>query len=247
MLMIKNLCVKVKKKKILENFSLHVNSGEVHAIMGPNGSGKSTFVETLAGNKNFFVEKGEILFRKKNLLSLRTEERAGEGIFITFQNPIEIPGVNNKNFLKTSLNSIRKYRKQKLLDTLEFENLIQKKIVSLGISKDFLNRYFNVGFSGGEKKKNEILQMAILDPILSVLDEIDSGLDIDALKTVANSINHLQNAQKSLIIITHYPRILKYIRPNFVHILNKKKIVASEDFSIIKKIEEQGYEYFKGK
>lgn len=241
MLNIKNLHVSIENIKILCGIDLSIKPGEVHAIMGPNGSGKSTFSSVLAGHKNYIIKAEKIKFKNKNLTNMTPEDRAGEGMFIAFQYPIEIQGVTNHFFLKTALNSIRKYRKQKTLDSLSFKNFINNKIKDLKISKDFLSRFVNVGFSGGEKKINDILQMNVLEPDLCILDETDSGLDIDALKNVTRSINNFRNKNRSFIIITHYQRILNYIHPDFVHILSKGKIVKYGDFSLVKKLEEQGY------
>ncbi len=245
MLLINNLNVNIENKKILNNLNLTIKSGEVHAIMGPNGSGKSTLSATLAGKEQCQVTSGNITFKGKDVLSMTPEDRAGEGIFIAFQYPIEIPGVSNFSFLHTALNAVRKYRKKSILDQANFTNLIKKKINLLKIPMDFLYRSVNVGFSGGEKKRNDILQMIILEPELSVLDETDSGLDIDALKIITNNINILRNKHRSFIIITHYKRIMDYIKPDYVHIINQGKIIKSGDFLIVKQLEEQGYGWLK--
>ncbi|MGP1929471.1 MAG: Fe-S cluster assembly ATPase SufC [Arsenophonus sp. ER-BJ3-MAG3] len=241
MLSIKNLNVSIENTNILNGLNLDVKEGEIHAIMGPNGSGKSTLSATLAGRKEYKINRGEITFKNKNLLELSPEERAGEGVFLAFQYPVEIPGVSNQFFLQTSVNSIRKYRNQQPLDRFDFKDFIKDKIELLDMPKDLLIRSVNVGFSGGEKKRNDILQMATLEPKLCILDESDSGLDIDALKIVANGINSLRNAERAFIIITHYQRILDYILPDFVHVLYQGKIIKSGDFTLAKKLEVQGY------
>ncbi|QJC30087.1 Fe-S cluster assembly ATPase SufC [Enterobacteriaceae endosymbiont of Plateumaris sericea] len=241
MLKIKDLHVHINNKVILDKFNLTINSGEIHAIMGPNGSGKSTLSFILVGKKEYIISKGNIYFKKKNLLNMAPEIRAREGIFASFQYPPEIPGVTNNLFLYTSLNEIRKYNGLSVLDRFDFQDLIQKNIKILGIKEDFLQRFVNVGFSGGEKKINDILQMLILKPKLCILDEIDSGLDIDALKKVSNIINIMRSKNRSFIIITHYRRILDYVKPDYVHILYNNKIVKSSDFMLVKQLEDQGY------
>lgn len=241
MLSIKNLHVRVKNKEILSNLNLYIKPGTVHAIMGPNGSGKSTLSATLSGDKNYEVTNGSILFKGNNLLEMDPETRACEGIFIAFQYPIEIPGVSNQLFLQTALNAVRKYRKLNILDRFAFQDFIEDKMNLLKISKDLLLRSVNVDFSGGEKKRNDILQMAILEPELCVLDETDSGLDIDALNIVSNNINSLRDGNRSFIIITHYQRILNYIKPDFIHVLYQGKIIESGDFTLVKQLEEKGY------
>ena len=243
MLKINNLNVNVENKSILKEFSLKINSGEVHAIMGPNGSGKSTLSNILSGKKGYDVS-GEILFENKNLFELETEERAQKGIFLAFQYPLEIPGVNTNIFLKTSLNAIRKARGEKELDAIEFLKLIKEKAKLLKFDEEKLNRQLNVGFSGGEKKKNEILQMSMLSPKLSILDETDSGLDIDALKIVANGVNILRNKNNSFLIITHYQRLLDYIKPDFVHVLMNGKIIKSGGSELALELEKKGYKNF---
>ena len=241
MLKINNLKAKVGEKSILNDFSLDIKPGEVHAIMGPNGSGKSTLSNILSGKKGYDVS-GEIKFEGIDLFSLETEVRAHKGIFLAFQYPLEIPGVNTNIFLKTSLNAIRKARGEKELDALEFLKLVKQKSKELKFDEEKLNRQLNVGFSGGEKKKNEILQMSILNPKLSILDETDSGLDIDALKTVAQGVNALRKKNNSFLIITHYQRLLDYIKPDHVHVLMNGKITKSGGPELALELEKKGYE-----
>ena len=241
MLDINNLSASIEGKKILNNFDLKIKPGEVHAIMGPNGSGKSTLANILSGRKGYEIE-GKISYEGKNLLEISIEERAQKGIFLAFQYPTEIPGVNTNNFLKTSLNTIRKYRGLNELDSLEFLKLVKEKSKKLKIEEKILNRQLNVGFSGGEKKKNEILQMTILKPKLAILDETDSGLDIDALKIVSEGINSLRDKERSFLIITHYQRLLNYIKPDFVHVLVNGKIVKTGSDDLAKELEKNGYE-----
>ena len=240
MLSIKNLNINIKDKNILSGLNLKINSGEVHAIMGPNGSGKSTLANVLSGKKGYDIS-GEINFNGDDLNSLQIEERAQKGLFLAFQYPLEIPGVNTNNFLRTSLNSIRKARGEKELDTLEFLKLVKQKSSELRIDEKFLSRQLNVGFSGGEKKKNEILQMKILNPKLSILDETDSGLDIDALKIVAEGVNSSKSKKKAFLIITHYPRLLEFIKPDYVHVLSGGKIIKTGDITLSRELEKTGY------
>ena len=246
MLKISNLNANVENKSILKEFSLNINPGEVHAIMGPNGSGKSTLSNILSGKKGYEVS-GEILFENKNLFDLETEERAHKGIFLAFQYPLEIPGVNTNIFLKTSLNAVRKARGEKELDAIEFLKLVKEKAKELKFDEEKLNRQLNVGFSGGEKKKNEILQMSMLSPKLSILDETDSGLDIDAIKSVAELINDNRDKNTSYLIVTHYSRILKYLDVNMVHIVVDGEIVKSGSKELIEEVDSDGYTQYQGK
>ena len=243
MLNIKNLEAKVDNKNILNGLNLDIKPGEVHAIMGPNGSGKSTLANVLSGKNGYEIE-GEIKYNGENLSELSTEERAQKGIFLAFQYPLEIPGVNTNVFLRTSLNSVRKARGEKELDTLSFLKIVKEKSSELGIDEKFLSRQLNVGFSGGEKKKNEILQMKILQPKLSILDETDSGLDIDALRIVADGVNSYKNKENAFLIITHYQRLLDYIKPDFVHVLSKGKIVKTGNADLGVELEKTGYTNF---
>jgi len=242
MLKIEDLHVNVGDKKILQGINLEVKPGEVHAMMGPNGSGKSTLANVLSGRDGYEIVKGKISYLKENLLELEPEVRACKGLFLAFQYPVEIPGVSGMNFLRTTLNSIKKYRKQKELDGVNFLKLLRKKAKILKIDEKLIKRSVNTGFSGGEKKRSEILQMSLLEPKLAILDETDSGLDIDALKIVANGVNKLKNKNRSFLIITHYQRLLNHIIPNKVHILSKGRIIRSGDKSLAIELEKKGYE-----
>ena len=245
MLKITNLHASVAGKPILKGLSLEVQAGEVHAIMGPNGAGKSTLGYVLAGREGYEVTAGEVLYQGKNLLELAPQERACAGIFLAFQYPVEIPGVNNTYFLRAALNAQRKYRGQPELDSMEFLRLVREKLEILHISDDLMHRAVNEGFSGGEKKRNEIFQMAVLEPVLAVLDETDSGLDIDALKLVAEGVNRLRSPQRAMIVVTHYQRLLDHIVPDVVHVLADGKIVASGGADLAIKLEEQGYTWLE--
>ena len=240
MLVIKNLKASINNRDILNGLNLKINPGEVHAIMGPNGSGKSTLANVLSG-KNGYKISGELKYQGENLNDIPVEKRAQKGIFLAFQYPLEIPGVNTNNFLKTSLNSIRKSKGEKELDTLAFLKLVKEKASELGIDEKILSRQLNVGFSGGEKKKNEILQMKLLQPKLSILDETDSGLDIDALRIVADGVNSFKNKDNAFLIITHYQRLLDYIKPDFVHVLSNGKIVKTGNADLGVQLEKTGY------
>ena len=240
MLEIKNLKASIKDKDIIKGLNITIKPGELHAIMGPNGSGKSTLANVLSG-KNGYKISGELKYQGENLIEIPVDERAQKGIFLAFQYPTEIPGVNTNNFLKTSLNKVRKARGEKEVDTLSFLKIIKEKSSELGIDEKILSRQLNVGFSGGEKKKNEILQMKILDPNFIILDETDSGLDIDALKTIANGVNSSRDKKKSFLVITHYQRLLNYINPDFVHVLSNGKIVKSGCMELAEELEKTGY------
>ena len=241
MLEIENLHVNVDGKKILSGIDLKINTGECHAIMGPNGSGKSTLSYIIAGRDGYEVTEGKIFYHGADLTEMKPEERAAKGIFLAFQYPVEIPGVPNTTFLKESLNSCLRQRGQKELDALEFVKFVREKTEELGISEDMLKRPVNCGFSGGEKKRNEILQMAVLNPTLAVLDETDSGLDIDALKVVSDGVNKLRSPDRAFVVITHYQRLLEYIVPDFVHVLSKGKICRSGGKELALELEEKGY------
>lgn len=245
LLEIKNLHANIEGKEILKGIDLKVNEGEVHAIMGPNGSGKSTLAQVLAGKEEYEITKGEVTFNGKNIFDLSPEDRAREGMFLAFQYPVEIPGVSNTNLLKTALNEIRKYNGQEELDTMEFLTQIKAKMKLVELDQALLSRSVNEGFSGGEKKRNEIFQMAVLEPKLAILDETDSGLDIDALRIVANGVNKLKSKDNATIVVTHYQRLLNYIVPDFVHVLYKGKIVKSGGKELALELEEKGYDWIK--
>jgi Fe-S cluster assembly ATP-binding protein len=241
MLTIKNLQAKVGDKEILRGIDLQVNAGEVHAIMGPNGSGKSTLAQVLAGRELYVVTSGEVTFQGKNLLELSPEERAREGIFLAFQYPVEIPGVSNTYFLRAALNAVRKYRGLEEYDAMDFLTMVRGKMKLLEMDETLMSRSVNEGFSGGEKKRNEIFQMAVLEPKLSILDETDSGLDIDALRIVATGVNALRAPERATIVVTHYQRLLNYIVPDFVHVLSNGRIVKSGGKELAFELEEKGY------
>ena len=241
MLSINNLFASVEDKEILKGLTLNVKPGEVHAIMGPNGSGKSTLTHVLSGREGYQVDAGEVSYFGKNLLELEPEERAREGLFLAFQYPVEIPGVSNIQFLRTAMNCIRKHRGEEELDAASFLKLARQKIGMVDLDPSFLKRGVNEGFSGGEKKRNEILQMLMLEPKLAILDETDSGLDIDALQTVANGVNTLRNSERSVILVTHYQRLLNYIVPDYVHVLANGRIVKSGGRELALELEEKGY------
>ena len=245
MLKIKDLKASVEGTRILKGINLEVNAGEIHAIMGPNGSGKSTLANVLAGREEYEVDGGEDWYLGKNLLEMAPEDRAREGLFLAFQYPVEIPGVSNVNFLKTALNEIREYRGLEKLDAMEFLNLVRERLKLVNMDEKFLHRSVNEGFSGGEKKRNEIFQMAVLEPKLAILDETDSGLDIDALKIVANGVNTLRSDDNAIILVTHYQRLLNYIVPDYVHVMVDGKIVKSGGKELALHLEEYGYEDIK--
>ena len=243
MLQIKNLQAGIEDKPILKGIDLSVNAGEVHAIMGPNGSGKSTLASVLAGRDGFDVTGGKALYNGNDLLDLAPEERAREGVFLAFQYPVEIPGVNSTYFLRSAVNAVRTHRGEEELDAMNFLKAVKVKMKELGLGEDFLKRPVNAGFSGGEKKRNEILQMTMLDPRLAILDETDSGLDIDALRIVADGVNRLRRDNNAQVVITHYQRLLDYIVPDFVHVLNDGCIIKSGDKSLALELEEKGYDW----
>jgi len=245
MLEIKNLKASVEDHEILKGINLKVKAGEVHAIMGPNGSGKSTLASVLAGREDYEVSEGSVDFLGKDLLDMAPEDRAREGLFLAFQYPVEIPGVSTTNFLKTAVNQIREHRGLETLDAVSFLKLIKEKMKLVEMDQSLLSRSLNEGFSGGEKKRNEIFQMAMLEPKLAVLDETDSGLDIDALKIVANGVNTLKGSENAVIVVTHYQRLLDYIVPDFVHVLHDGRIVKSGDKSLALELEAKGYDWVK--
>lgn len=245
MLKITNLHAKVEGKDILKGLTLEVKPGEVHAIMGPNGSGKSTLASVIAGREDYEITEGEITFNGKDLLEMAPEERAREGVFLAFQYPVEIPGVSNANFLKTAVNEVRKHKGLEALDSKDFLTLMREKMKVVEIDKSLTSRSVNEGFSGGEKKRNEIFQMAMLEPKLALLDETDSGLDIDALRIVANGVNSLKSKENAVIVVTHYQRLLDYIVPDFVHVLYNGRIVKSGTKELALELEEKGYDWIK--
>ena len=245
MLSIKNLHAGTGERKILNGINLEIKAGEVHAIMGPNGSGKSTLASVLAGRKEYDVLNGSVEFLGKDLLALSPEERAGEGVFLAFQYPVEIPGLSTTNFIKTAVNEVRKYRGQEALDAVSFLKLMKEKMALMNMDQALLSRSLNEPFSGGEKKRNEIFQMAMLQPKLAVLDETDSGLDIDAIRVVANGVNKLRSKDNAILMVTHYQRLLDYIVPDFVHVLYNGRIVKSGPKELALELEERGYEFIK--
>ncbi len=244
-LSVRDLTAEIDGNQILKGLTLEIKAGEIHAIMGPNGSGKSTFSKILAGHPAYTVTGGEVIFKGKNLLELEPEERAREGVFLAFQYPVEIPGVSNTDFLRASCNARRKHHGMPELDAFDFEDLIQEKLQVVQMDPAFLSRSVNQGFSGGEKKRNEILQMAILEPKLGILDETDSGLDIDALKIVANGVNQLSNAENAMLVITHYQRLLNYIIPDFIHVMEGGRILTSGTKELALELESRGYDWVK--
>ena len=247
MLSINNLHANVAKNEILKGLNLEINAGEVHAIMGPNGSGKSTLSHVIAGKNGYSVTKGTANFKGNSILDLSPEERANAGIFLAFQYPVEIPGVNNIYMLREALNSKRRFSDEKELSAAEFLKFVRQKVEALGLKDSLLNRPVNDGFSGGEKKRNEIFQMSVLEPSLAILDETDSGLDIDALKIVSDGVNSLRQDNRAFIVVTHYQRLLDYIVPDFVHVLNDGKIIKSGDKNLAKELEARGYDWLKNK
>jgi Fe-S cluster assembly ATP-binding protein len=245
MLSIKNLHAEIEEQQILKGIDLDVKAGEIHAIMGPNGSGKSTLASVLAGREEYEVTEGSAQFLGKDILDMAPEDRAREGLFLAFQYPVEIPGVSSNNFLRTALNQIREYRGQEPLDAVHFMKMIKEKMSLVEIDNKLVGRSLNEGFSGGEKKRNEIFQMAVLEPKLAILDETDSGLDIDALKIVANGVNKLRSSENATIVVTHYQRLLDYIVPDFVHVLYNGRIVRSGDKNLAMELEEKGYDWIR--
>ncbi len=246
MLKIECLNVEIDNKEILKGINLEVNKGEIHAIMGPNGSGKSTLTQTIAGREEYSIRSGSILYKGMDLSKMAPEIRAREGIFAAFQYPIEIPGVNNTYFLRTALNAVRKHKGLEDVEAFDFLKLVKKEMKEIGMSEDMLRRSVNEGFSGGEKKRNEILQLSILQPDLAILDETDSGLDIDALKIVSEGVNRFHGPEKSIILITHYQRLLDYIKPDFVHVLSNGRIIKSGGSELALELEERGYDWLNG-
>lgn len=245
MLTIQNLHAGIEEKEILKGINLDIKAGEVHAIMGPNGSGKSTLASVLAGKSNYTVTQGSVEFLGKDLLDLSPEKRAGEGLFLGFQYPVEIPGLSTTNFIKTAVNEVRKYRGEEPLDAVSFLKLMKEKMALMNIDQSLLSRPLNEGFSGGEKKRNEIFQMAMLQPRLAILDETDSGLDIDAIRIVAGGVNKLRNKDNAVLLVTHYQRLLDYIVPDFVHVLYNGRIVRSGTKELAFELEERGYDFIK--
>ncbi len=245
MLSIKNLHANVEGKEILNGINLEIKAGEIHAIMGPNGSGKSTLAAVLAGREDYDVTQGSVEFLGKDLLELSPEKRAGEGLFLAFQYPVEIPGLSTTNFIKTAVNEVRKYRGQEPLDAVSFLKLMKEKMAMMEIDKTLISRPLNEGFSGGEKKRNEVFQMAMLEPKLAILDETDSGLDIDAIRIVANGVNKLRNKDNAVLVVTHYQRLLDYIVPDFVHVLYNGRIVKSGTKELALELEKRGYDFIK--
>ena len=245
MLEITNLHARVGEKDILKGIDLRVNAGEVHAIMGPNGSGKSTLAQVLAGRETYQVTAGQVLYQGKNLLEMSPEDRAREGVFLAFQYPVEIPGVSNMYFLRTALNAVRKYRGEDELDAMDFLALVNEKMKVLGVNETLIQRPVNQGFSGGEKKRNEIFQMAVLEPRLAILDETDSGLDIDALKAVAGGVNLMRSPQRGIVVVTHYQRLLGHVVPDFVHVMHDGRIVRSGSKDLALELEQQGYAWLE--
>jgi len=246
MLEIKNLHAKVDGKEVLNGINLSVKAGDIHAIMGPNGSGKSTLAAVLVGRDDYVVTEGTVVFDGQDLLEMEPEERAREGVFLAFQYPVEIPGVNNAYLLKAALNEVRKHRGEPELDAMDFLTFVKDRMQALEIDQSLMNRPVNAGFSGGEKKRNEIFQMAVLEPKLAIMDETDSGLDIDALKVVANGVNAMRSPSRAAVIVTHYQRLLNYIVPDFVHVLSKGRIVKSGGKNLAQELEEKGYGWVEG-
>jgi Fe-S cluster assembly ATP-binding protein len=245
MLSIRDLHAQIGARRILKGLNLEVNAGEVHAIMGPNGSGKSTLASVLAGREGYEVTQGTVTYQGRDLLALAPEERAREGVFLAFQYPVEIPGVNNAYLLKAALNAVRKQRGEEELDAFDFLALVRDKMKLMQMDESFLSRGVNEGFSGGEKKRNEILQMALLEPRLAVLDETDSGLDIDALRVVSNGVNSLRSAERAIVLVTHYQRLLDYIEPDFVHVLSDGRILRTGDRTLALELERRGYDWVR--